>query len=286
MSRLVAVTGAGGLVGGAVARALATRGDVVRRFGRGPGAEGVRFVLGEPVDARRFEGVDVLIHCAWDFAARGFDTVRRVNVDGSVSLFEAARRAGVRRLVLVSSVSADEGCPSDYGRAKRLVEKAAAAAGGVSVRAGLVWSDPPRGLFAALGAMAARLPLLPVFDGGRQPFFLVHADDLGAALAAAPGWEPGPLAGPVAVAHPRPWPFAELLEALAARHGRRLRTVSVPGALALATLRSAEALGLRPPFRSDSLVGLLHTPAQLDLGPALRLGLRLREFPAPPAAAE
>ncbi|TPW18413.1 MAG: hypothetical protein FD126_3455, partial [Elusimicrobia bacterium] len=65
---------------------------------------------------------------------------------------------------------------------------------------------------------------------------------------------------------------------LAARRGRSLGTVSVPGALALAGLRALEAAGLRPPFRSDSLLGLLHTPARIDPEPARRRGLVFRPF--------
>lgn len=273
MRPIVAVTGAGGLVGGALCRALESSGRSVRRLGRSGGA--ARFALGEPVDEGALAGAQALIHCAWDFSAAGRD-LYRVNVEGSAALFKAARRAGVPRTVFVSSVSADPACTSHYGDAKRAAEAAAAAEGALSVRPGLVWSFPPAGLFGALERLAGALPVLPVFDGGRQPFFTVHADDLADALIKALAWED--LAAPPALAHPAPVEFRDLLKGLAARRGRRLATLSVPGALAVTGLRALEAVGLKPPFRSDSLVGLLHTPASIDPEPARSRGAQFRPF--------
>lgn len=273
---LVAVTGAGGLVGGELVQALERAGHGVRRLGRAPGA--VPFSLGEPVPQASLAGADALVHCAWDFSAVGADAVRRANADGSAALFKAARQAGVRTLVFVSSVSADPACVSYYGDAKRAAEAACAAEGGLSVRPGLVWRFPPAGLFGALERLAGALPLLPVFDGGRQPFFTVHAEDLADALVRSLSWAPGEFSAPPALAHHDAVEFRDLLKRLAARRGRTLATLSVPGGLALAGLRALESLGLRPPFRSDSLRGLLHTPASVDPGPARRRGARFRPF--------
>src|SRR5207249_3455131 len=103
-------------------------------------------------------------------------------------------------------------------------------------------------------------------------------DDVATAVAASLEWECGAAAAPVTLAHPRRWTFAALLDALAARRGRRLRTFSVPGAVALAGLRLAEAAGLRLPFRSDSLLGLLHPPPAPDFELAARRGLDFRPF--------
>ncbi|TBR24804.1 NAD-dependent epimerase/dehydratase family protein [bacterium] len=272
MKPVVAVTGAGGLVGGEVVRALERSGLEPRALGR------TRFRLGEPVGEAALAGATALIHCAWDFSAVGRDDVMRVNADGSAALFKAARRAGVAQLVFVSSVSADPACASDYGDAKRAAEAACAAEGGLSVRPGLVWRFPPAGLFGALEKLAGALPVLPVFDGGRQPFFTVHAEDLADALVRALDWKAASFSEPPALAHPEPLEFRDLLKRLAARRGRTLATVSVPGGLAYAGLRALEAVGLTPPFRSDSLKGLLRTPGRIDAGPALRGGASFRPF--------
>ncbi|MBI3563941.1 MAG: NAD-dependent epimerase/dehydratase family protein [Elusimicrobia bacterium] len=256
MSGLVAVTGAGGFLGARLVARLRADGRPVRRLVRRPeGPDDAPFVLGEPVSPDALRGADALIHCAHDFAARGAE-LRRRNVDGSLHLLDAARAAGVRRLVFVSSVSAFEGCASEYGKAKLEVEAGARALGAAVVRPGLCWGVPGRGTFGALVRLTA-LPVLPVFDGGRQPFVLCHADDAAAALAAAVD-APVP-AAPALAAHPRLVAFRDLLAEIAALRGRTLSTVSLPGTLGLAGLRTLEALGLTPPFRSDSLLSLLRT---------------------------
>jgi nucleoside-diphosphate-sugar epimerase len=271
-----AITGTTGLVGGALRRWLQARGHEVRGLDRAPGRAGPRFVLGEPIAFGTLAGVDALVHCAYDWRPRAAADIERVNVAGSLALFQAAQAAGIRRRLFVSSISAWEGGVSRYGRAKLAVECAVRAAGAVVVRPGLVWGGEGRGVFAGL-ARVAGLPVLPLFDGGRQPFFLVHADDLAALLARAvdSASAGGP---PITAAHPQPLTFRALLERLAARRGRRPRFMPVPGALALVGLRAAEALGMDVGFRSDSLLGLLHANPAPDWAPQAALNLYPRPF--------
>jgi UDP-glucose 4-epimerase len=64
--------------------------------------------------APAFEGADVVIHLAWLIQpSRNEALTRRVNVDGSVRVFEAVARAGVPALVYASSVGAYAPGPSD-----------------------------------------------------------------------------------------------------------------------------------------------------------------------------
>lgn len=274
----VAVTGANGYVGGALAARLRADGHEVLRLVRRPeGPADAAFSLGGDVDPGLLRGVDALVHAAYDFRARGEAAVFRANVDGSARLFDAAARAFVKRLVFVSSVSAFPGCASVYGRGKLAVEKRARESGGTVVRPGLVWDASGRGMYGSLRRLAG-LPLLPVFDGGVQPLVLVHADDLARALAAALTWPEDARSAPVIAAHPEPVSFHEILARLAAARGKRLRAFSVPGALGLAGLRALEALGLPLRFRSDSLVSLLNPDPAMDFRPARRLGLEFRPF--------
>ncbi|MCB7137277.1 NAD-dependent epimerase/dehydratase family protein [Cellulosimicrobium marinum] len=107
----VLVTGASGLLGGAVARALVARGDDVRTLQRRPsGVPGVEDVLGSVTDpaavARAVEGVDAVVHLAAKVSLAGEPAeFHAVNVDGTRALLDAAERAGVERFVQVSSPS-------------------------------------------------------------------------------------------------------------------------------------------------------------------------------------
>ena len=112
------ITGATGLVGGHIARALHRRGErlwiLVRPRSSREGLVGVdaEEVLGDvrdPASLRRaMEGVERVVHAAAltrldPFAA---ERMRSINVEGTRNVLEAARAAGVKRLLHVSSIAA------------------------------------------------------------------------------------------------------------------------------------------------------------------------------------
>lgn len=277
MGLTCAVTGARGYVGSHIVQKLEQAGHKVLRLGRDSRCDDRLFVLGEPVEPSLLEGVDALIHCAYDLRLRKADQDHRINVVGSARLLHAATQAGVPRVIFISSVSAFEGCRSFYGQGKLAVEGLVRDIGGIIFRPGLVYGDSGRGMFGALSRMA-RLPVLPVFDGGRQPFALVHVDDLANAVAEALNWSLPFTDGPVVLAHPDRVTFLDILRMAAAHHGHRLKTVSIPGWLGVFLLRILEALHVNPGFRSDGLVSLLNSNSELDVATAKKLGLRFRCF--------
>src|SRR5512137_1467583 len=107
-----AVTGATGYVGGRLKAALQQSGWRVMEWSRqaAGGKATVNFRLGQEVDPQRLAGTEALVHCAYDFSARRWKDIERVNVAGTENLFRAARTAGVERIVFISSLSAFEGC--------------------------------------------------------------------------------------------------------------------------------------------------------------------------------
>ncbi len=249
-----AVTGASGYIGSLAAAAARSAGWRVRSLGRRPagGDEHEPFALGRGA-AAALDGADALVHAAWDFDARSRREIERLDVAGSERLLADARSAGVRQVVFVSTLSAFPGCRSQYGRAKLRVEDDVRAAGGTVVRPGLVWGAEGGSLYAALRRLALRLPVVPVFSSRR--LHLAHEDDLTALFAAL--LERGATGRTIVAAAREALPLAEIFGRIANAGGRRLRTVPVPWWTVWAPLRAAEAVGLRPPFRSDSVVSLV-----------------------------
>jgi nucleoside-diphosphate-sugar epimerase len=108
------VTGGTGFVGSRLAAFLAARGvrvrAVVRRSGDHPnlGGSGIEQVVGDFTDAATARaacaGMDVVVHCAASLAD-DLGEIRRVNVAGTAGLVAAARAAGCRRFVHISTVS-------------------------------------------------------------------------------------------------------------------------------------------------------------------------------------
>lgn len=275
---IVAVTGAGGLVGKRLCAELESKGHEVRRLTRTPaGPDDRRFVLGAEVAPEVLAGCGALIHGAHDFTVRGWDAQMRVNVEGAFKVFAAAAAAKVGRLVFVSSVAAFKGCASEYGRGKLLVEDLVLRAGGVVVRPAVIYGGAG-GFYGALSKLTAS-PVLPVFDGGRQNLYMVHNDEVARDLVGALTWDPAVAGGPVTLANPEPVTFIRLLRSMSRARGRDLRTFDVPSGLALAGLKTAEALRLPLRFTSDSLNSLLNPNPSLDWEPAKRLGLSYRPYP-------
>src|SRR4051812_36344711 len=122
MERQCIVTGANGFVGSRLRFHLERAGWKVIGWTRHPKPGGVAFRLGENVSSRQLEGVEAVVHCAYDFKARGWHEIQAVNVNGSRRFLQAARDAGVKKLVFISSISAFPGCRSLYGKAKMEIE--------------------------------------------------------------------------------------------------------------------------------------------------------------------
>lgn len=264
-------------MGGHVTQHLQSAGYQVMRFGRDQRRDDRFFELGAMVDPALFHGVDVLIHGAYDPRARTAAEDEYLNVQGSLQLLHAAKQAGVGRVIFISTVSAFPGCLSFYGQGKHKVEQEVRAMHGVVLRPGLVYGGLDRGMLGTLRRLA-RLPVLPVFDGGKQEFVMIHIDDLARCVTDAVTWDPALIRAPIVVAHPAAISFVALMSLLATSQGRKLRTFSVPGRLALMFLRVVERVGLRLRFRSDSLVSMLNLNPRLDFSPGQELGLHVRSF--------
>ncbi len=277
---VVAITGASGYLGSVLVAGFASAGYAVRRLVRSPvpGSTDRFFDLsstGGPSDA--LDGVDLLVHCAYDMALTRRADIWQSNVIGTVSLLNQAMSSGVRRIIVVSSMSAYRGTRQLYGRAKLAIEAVARARGLCVVRPGLVYGADWGGMAGTLRRLAA-LPVLPDFGPGVHQF-TVSQHDFATALVALANADHLPDL-PVGIAHPEPVPFNELLTTFAASQGKpRPRFIPTPPSAVYGALRATELLPFKLPVRADSLLGLLrpahHVP---NLQVLDRLGVVLQPF--------
>lgn len=117
----VAITGGTGFVG----RHLAERLDDVVLVSR---REGIDLDDVEALTAA-FVGCDAIAHCAGINREIGEQTFERVHVHGTRNVVEAARRAGVKRIVMVSFLRARPNCGSGYHESKWQAEELVRASG-------------------------------------------------------------------------------------------------------------------------------------------------------------
>jgi nucleoside-diphosphate-sugar epimerase len=238
-----AITGADGYVGSRISEELAKHGKVIQ-------LGSAQFSLGQRGLGSMLKGADVLIHCAYDFTLQSWNEIERVNVQGSLALFAAARRAGVKRIIFISSMSAFDGCRSNYGRAKLAIERSARKYHPqvVIVRPGLVYDERPGGVVGSMRKLA-RLPLVPLI-GGKQQLYYCHSADLAKAIYKL---SKGAAQKPVYAACSKQHSFGEALRILVPA-----RYVPVPAGIAYVGLRMAEIMHIPLGLRSDSLVGLMN----------------------------
>ena len=122
----VVIAGGHGQIALRLARLLAERGDSVRSLIRNPdhaddvsaaGAEPVVFDLEAPEGdlAAVVRGADAAVFAAGAGPGSGAARKRTVDLGAAVRLIDAAREAGVRRYVMISSIGADD--PAGGGEA-------------------------------------------------------------------------------------------------------------------------------------------------------------------------
>ena len=220
-SPVVVVTGANGLVGAAVCRALAERSAqvraVVRRPGTAPVLDGVTEHVGDAAAA--LGGADAVVTTVHPMGSDR-DEQHRVGVEGTARLARAARDAGVERLVHVSTAGVydrsaglgdlaedaallPEGS-GDYPDTKNAADVALAEVGGLTT----VLVRPPAIAGAAGTSVWNTLRPQAFVDGDRsvnpaKSWAWVHVEDLAAmladlavgAIATSDDPEQGPVAG-------------------------------------------------------------------------------------------
>lgn len=271
------LTGASGYLGGLIARKLTASGWEVIGLSRRPKPNEIAFRLGEAIAADDFAGADALIHCAYDFSPTTWAEIARINIEGSRLLFRAAREGRLPHLLLISTISAFNGCRSKYGRAKLAIEALAREADACIIRPGLIYGDTPGAMFGRLVAQVRTAALMPIPGDGRQKMYTVHEDDLTEAILRGVTVSPAPNT-PITVAHETPIEFRAIMNAIGARLGKRVVTIPVPWRAMWLGLRGAELARLPLGLRSDSLVSLVNQDPAPALNAAALLGVRCRPF--------
>jgi nucleoside-diphosphate-sugar epimerase len=283
-----AITGASGYVGGTIKAYFKRHGWPVYELVHNAGRRGrdrqepaVPYSLGGELDTRvrsALENCKLLIHCAYDFSLVDWQSIRKVNIDGAIRLLSGAGEAGVERVVVISTMSAFDGCKSLYGRAKLAIEQEAEKTRSVVVRPGLVFGRSPGGVIGALAKIVSLSRIVPLIGGGHQVLHLAHEDDLCRLIFRIAAEKPEATSKPIIGACENGKTLSRVLEVLASAKGREVKFVPVSWRLVAAALRIAETMGLRVGLRSDSVVSLMNLDPNPDFGPTRQLGVKFREF--------
>ncbi|MDO9610020.1 MAG: SDR family oxidoreductase [Brevundimonas sp.] len=294
MSGRVLVLGANGFIGSHVAAALSSQGWAVRAGARRTDEPTRRAPLYDwaaadfsklttpAAWAPLLAEVDAVVNCVGVLQNGAGDSTRAAHVDGPRALIAACEAAGVRRLVHISAVGADDDAGTDYARTKAQTERLVA--GGtldwLILRPSLVVDRAAFGGTGLIRALAA-FPLFNPVVGGDQIFRPIPLGDLCAAVVAA--LKPG---APSRQSLDMPGPDAvTMIETVRLYRGwlglKPAPVVPVPRALAAPALVVGDLLGRlgwSSPIRTTAIKQMDHDVAGRDSGWADRLGVPSRGF--------
>lgn len=261
--RVISVFGGSGFIGRHLIRRLAARGWIVRvcvrdietaQFLKTMGDPGQIVLLPTDVTnpahvARTVEGAAAVVNLVGILFQRGRRSFQRMHVDAARSVAEAAKAAGVQRLVHMSAIGADPDSPAEYGRTKAAGERAVLAAfETATVTRPSVVFGPEDDFFNRFAAMARLSPALPVFDVSFQP---VYVGDVAEAMVKA--LEDDGTKGKIyELGGPRVISFRELMEIVLRETGRSRLLLPMP--LTIAEIQGAFLQVLpKPPLTRDQV---------------------------------
>lgn len=185
---------------------------------------------------RLCDGADAVVHVAGVINAPDREGFHNGNVGGTANVLASARKAGVRRFVHVSSLSAREPELSHYGASKAHSEDLVRASGldWAIVRPPAVYGPGDRETLELFRMAKRGLVILP--PEGRLS--LIHVDDLARLLIVlASSSEVAGLVIEPDDAHPRGYSHRQFASLLGSAFGRNVRTISAPAGIIRAAAR-------------------------------------------------
>lgn len=222
----IAVTGATGYVGRRFIHFATLAGHEVLALTRnellGNGVSWQKYNLEYSTPIHLPPDVDVVIHLA---AVTKFlnDSVEN-EMDAARLLIDACNLINAK-FIFISSQTADETSPTQYGRIKWLIEKMTLNAKGIVIRPGQIYGGPELGLFGLLCSIVKKTPLLPAFIPSPkiQP---IHVDDFVQSLLASTNQTASIILN---VASPETISFTQFLKAISrSRTGRYPIFIPIP----------------------------------------------------------
>ncbi len=271
----IAISGATGFIGSQLCAHFVQQGYRVIGFCRSLPAAALKdveyrlFNLEANPDTNLFKEVTVFIHCAY---LKG-EEAKSTNIEGTKRLLQASRKAGVKKNIFFSSMSAHPAALSAYGQQKLQLEKEFYGPDDAVIRPGLVIGNG--GLFLQMVKHIQSKGIIPLIDGGTQPLYSVHISDL---LKATEIIVSKNLNGAFTVAELNPVLYRDFYKELAKTLNKKVLMFNISFTLLEKLLTLTQLLGIKTGVGKENLLGL-KAPRTFDFSDDLkRIGFVPRDY--------
>jgi NADH dehydrogenase len=263
------ITGGTGYIGRRLIARARGRGDEIILFGRS------EFDLRNPAPLTLPANIDAVIHLAAD--TTGDPLAISNEAKSTQELLKAAGHVGAR-FIFISSQTAREDAPTQYGRTKWEIERAVLAAGGFCVRPGLVYGGEEKGLFGTLVKLVEKVPVLPAFLPAPkvQP---IHVDDLTVAIIKIAESKSAP-SKVFSLGSVDSISFTRFLKSIARVRVRRMRFFLPTPRFLITLLMKLVGARLTSKFGLNRLNSLFDLPVMQTEADLSSIGLMLRSLPS------
>lgn len=268
-NKVVAIFGGSGFIGRSLVQRLTARGVSVVVAVRHPDAFDRKMLKGDTATVKAVKasilsdgdvrsaiaGANAVVNLVGILYESGDQTFEAVHADGARRVAEAARDAGVDRLVHMSALGADPDSPSAYARTKASGERHVRdiCPDATILRPSIVFG-PDDDFFNRFAAMAKYSPALPLVGGGQTRFQPVYVEDVTAAIERflADDATKGQI---YELGGPKVYTFKELLELLLKQKKASRALIPIPFSLAEIQGSVLQMLP-KPPLTRDQVESL------------------------------
>lgn len=263
---MILVIGGTGFVGSHLVRRMRREGLPLRALVRNPDKAqaladlGVEAVPGDLSDKASLEkavaGAERVIHLVGIIQEAHGVTFKGVHVEGTRTIVEAARKAGVRHFFYQSALGARPGAKSEYHKTKWHAEELVRASGipYTILRPSLIYG-PGDQFTLRLAEIIRQAPVLPIIGSGKSRIQPIAIDDVVSCIVKAVSSDAF-LNESYEIGGPEQLTYEEVTRAIAEAMGIRRPAVHVPMLFMRSMARVLEAVLPKPPVTSDQLIML------------------------------
>ncbi len=265
---MILITGATGYIGRHLVARLISQGErprcLVRDIQRARGilpADKVELVQGDTtlpdVLADAVQGVDTIVHTAFITADRKQSAGNQyevTNVGGTTNLINAAKQAGVKRIIELSGLGTRPDKPGSYMQGRYLAEK-------LLIDSGLAWTiirpsvvfGKDASFIKGLVDLIKASPVVPLIGGGKIMFQPIYVEDV-VSIITKILQDPERTSGKIyTIGGPGYYSFTDIIDLLLKAQGRN--RIKLPTPLPLVGIGAAamEAVLPHPPLTSAAM---------------------------------